>query len=392
MRFLFLSFCIVSTYLHAEFVNLEDMSQDFVLEAKQLYIPGYPHAFNPSIIEWNNSMLMSFRTGNYGNSLEDGEDHWNHASDFYDPKELGRADQYSSDPLLTNVQPLLMSFRTYHPSDASKNDIGLVLLDRNFNIISEAQIVDIPSKNPLFISRQQDPRLISVGERMYMVYSNFTDDPLIGQTRRMFVAELHFDGKKFFIDEPEVLSQFEGEHAERWQKNWVPFNYNGTLLLAYSINPHRVLQPVLGTNCCHTVSVATGLIKWDWGTMRGGTPALLLENGSYLAFFHSSTDLITAHSEGKKITHYVMGAYLFAKNPPFTITHISPEPIVGKQFYNGKAYQTWKPLRVIFPGGFIFNNQYIWVVYGRQDHEIWVARLDKKGLMDSLVPVVGARK
>ena len=113
----------------------------------------------------------------------------------------------------------------------------------------------------------------------------------------------------------------------------------------------------------------------------------MLIDGEYLAFFHSSTYMSTVHSKGRVIQHYFMGAYTFAAEPPFELTRISPEPIVGKDFYKGREYTTWKPLRVVFPCGFVFNDRFIWIAYGRQDHEVWIAKLDKKKLFDSLIPV-----
>ena len=87
------------------------------------------------------------------------------------------------------------------------------------------------------------------------------------------------------------------------------------------------------------------------------------------------------------MVHYFMGAYTFEKYPPFAITAISPEPIVADTFYKGPMHASWKPLRVIFLGGFVYNRSFIWVVYGRQDHEIWVVKLDKEKLLNSLTPV-----
>ena len=40
------------------------------------------------------------------------------------------------------------------------------------------------------------------------------------------------------------------------------------------------------------------------------------------------------------------------------------------------------------PCGFIANSDYIWVTLGRQDHEIWIIKLDKFKLMQSLVPTL----
>ena len=35
------------------------------------------------------------------------------------------------------------------------------------------------------------------------------------------------------------------------------------------------------------------------------------------------------------------------------------------------------------------DEEHVWIVYGRQDHELWVAKLDKKGLLESLVDCNG---
>ena len=84
--------------------------------------------------------------------------------------------------------------------------------------------------------------------------------------------------------------------------------------------------------------------------------------------------------------HYFRGAYTFSRHPPFEGTAVSPQPIVGKGFYHGPIYERyWGSVRVVFPCGFIYDENYLWVSYGRQDHELWIAKLDKKKLLESLV-------
>lgn len=85
--------------------------------------------------------------------------------------------------------------------------------------------------------------------------------------------------------------------------------------------------------------------------------------------------------------HYFMGAYTFAAQPPFELKRISPAPVIGKNFYNGPKYKTWKPLIVVFPGGIVEEKDHFLVAYGRQDHEIWITKIDKTGLLDSLICV-----
>ncbi len=78
-----------------------------------------------------------------------------------------------------------------------------------------------------------------------------------------------------------------------------------------------------------------------------------------------------------------MGAYTFSAKPPFSIQKISTEPIMAKGFYTKSEAK----MRVIFPGGFVVNGELIYVVYGKDDKEIWVATIDKNKLMSSLKAV-----
>lgn len=324
----------LSPYL-AAYQDFEKMAQDFVLETKKIEIPGYPTAFNPSIIRWNGSILMSFRT---------------------------------RDPLTH-----------------SSHLVGFVWVDEEFNLMNEPQLIDVSDINPYLPERLQDSRLVSVGEDLYVVYNNVIG-PVELEIRRIFIAKLCIDGDRFYFEDIESIQDFEGVGVFPREKNWTPFAYEGNILLAYSIEPHLVFQPLRGTSSCKTVSRSSGGIKWDWGQLRGGTPAFL-QDSEYLAFFHSSKDVCSVQSEGRKITHYFMGAYTFCAKPPFAITKISPEPIVADNFYSGPAYNTWKPLRVIFPCGYIIDENFVWISYGKQDHEVWMVKLDRKGLIDSLVPI-----
>ena len=186
-----------------------------------------------------------------------------------------------------------------------------------------------------------------------MVYNNF-------QIGRMLIAEIHCDENSIFLDNPECLLHFENADSNRIEKNWVPFQYDNNLLLAGSISPHKVFLPVEGTESCTTYAYSQHNVPWNWGQLRGGTPALMVD-GKYLSFFHSSKCIKSDYSKGEKITHYFMGAYMFEPHPPFNITHISPNPIVCDDFYNGEDYETktWKPLRVVFPMGLVLDDKNI---------------------------------
>lgn len=321
--------------------NLEENPQNFVLDVKKIEIEEYPESFNPSILQWNNSLLLSFRIRN--------------------------------------------------PKANTTNEIGLIFLNEEFEPISKAYVLEMrlpPRSRP---AKEQDPRLFCLDDRLYMIYSAILDQPTEKESRRVHIAQIHWDGECFYVDETQSIEKYPGQNPLRWEKNWVPFIYENELLLAYSQIPHRILRPALRTDTCTAFCSSISLIQWAWGVLRGGTQAFLVD-GEYLSFFHSSINMASVQSQGKIMQHYFMGAYTFSASPPFEITRISKEPIVGKNFYNGPIYKTWKPLRVVFPGGFAFDNRYVWVVYGRQDHELWVVKLDKQGLFNSLIPVNSSKR
>lgn len=325
-------------------IDLEEQAQDFIITTKRIVLPDYPYAFNPSIIRWHDKLLLSFRV-------------------IPDPKH---------------------SFNSW---------LGLVWLDEHLDPIGEPQQLQLRSPQSTIPSRAEDGRLVMIGQTLYFVYSDNEDPAITRGGFRMYIAQLEYDGQNFMPIHIERLTYFEDNNEKRREKNWVPFDYNGTMLLAYSLAPHKILCPLLdGTQHCKTLISSESPIDWQWGDLRGGTPGLI-DGNHYLAFFHSSKKMATIHSQGKEMPHYFMGAYTFARDFPFTITSISPEPIIGKQFYHGDHYKPWwGSVRVVFPCGFVFYGDYIWLAYGREDHELWIAQLDKKKLYESLIPVASDKR
>lgn len=344
-----LSLCVL-IYLKLSFltsplyamIDLEETAQDFVLSSERIYLSEFPHAFNPSIVRWHGKLLLSFR----------------------------------------NIP---------NPRASFTSQIGLVWLNEDFTPASKPQLLDPqiedPFISPLIPTRSEDGRLVLINDQLMLVYSDNKDMIISKAGFRVYVAEVVYQDDCFSLRHVEGLMRFEGESQQRREKNWTPFDYQGQLLLAYSLAPHRILRPIRNTGECQTYSESTSDIDWRWGELRGGTPALVVE-GRFLAFFHSSKEMVSVQSQGKSSFHYFMGAYTYTLEPPFSITGMSPEPIVGKGFYTGNEYKPyWHPVNVVFPCGYVFDEQFIWVTYGKHDHEMWITKLDKKGLLESLVPV-----
>ena len=314
-------------------LDLQEYISDIIIEEKQIIIPNHPRAFNPSLVRWHNGEL-------------------------------------------------LLAFRDFNSDTHIANLMGFVWLDENFNVISEPTLLQIENDLPLVKSRAQGIRLVMVKDVCYVVYNNSLSDTDF-ESKRVIASKLSFHHGIFSIKNPELIVNYEGDPSHWREKNWSPFSYKNKLCFSYTINPHRVLR-LENANTCSTISRTSSNINWPWGEIHGGTPALL-DGNYYLGFFHSWQDLQTVQSNNEKISHFFIGAYLFKSTPPFKVTHISPMPIIGSSFYSGNEYKTWKPLKVVYPCGHIFDEKFIWLVYGKQDNECWVAKIDKHKLYNSLI-------
>ncbi len=306
-----------------------------VISTKRIYLPSYPGAYNPSIIKFKEGYLMIFR---------------------YLPSRYH--------------QPWLSC-------------IGAVLLNNSFEPISHTQLIDTRFNDKRTFSQAEDPRVFSFDDRLFLIYNDNMEKmyPSLQDRRDMYIAELFYLHKQFFISDPVKLVHESRYDTVLWQKNWSPFVWNGSLLFSYSINPHEVVIPDLSTGICKRVYETNRALSWNYGTLRGSAPVQLVD-GEYLGFFHSGTVTRTTSSDNRDMWHYFMGAYTFAAEPPFELTKISPFPIDSLEFYTYSSYEK----RVIYPGGFVVDGSNLYLSYGKDDSEIWIATIDLNALKDSLVP------
>lgn len=323
---------------HSEWKTMEKASAGVVSTVKKLEIPNFPKAFNPSILKVDEGYLLSFRY------LPDAKRLW-----------------YSQ--------------------------LGLVLLDKNFTLISDVVILNTRVKENRTISQSEDARLFTFNGRIFVIYNDSVEvkNPTIQEHRDMFIAEIKKTPTSYALTQAKKLKHAEKYAKVKWQKNWVPFTYENKLLITYSINAHEVVEPNLNTGICERVH-ETNWVKfpWKWGPARGSTPPLLID-GEYFAFLHSGIELISPVTSGNKCWHYFMGAYTFSKDPPFNLTKISPCPILGPGFYHDSK----APKRVMFPGGCVVEGNKIHVACGKDDCEIWIVTFNKEKLFQTMKPLTG---
>lgn len=310
--------------------------ESVVIGIKKINIEGYPKAFNPSLIRTGDGILLIFR----------------------------------NNPDLNN-RPYI-------------SDTGAVWLNNDLEPISKAELLITRGENDITPQQSEDARVFIVDKQLYIIYNDNIDDvnPSEWHRRDMFIAKIDYINDHFTVSKPIKVIHRQKYEDVRWQKNWMPFDWHGNLLVAYSINPHEIMLPDLETGICDPIYKTQGDINWHWGKLRGGTPAQLVD-GRYLAFFHSPLPFISETTQGRFLMHYFMGAYTYNSEPPFNLLSISPFPIVYDNFYTESALG----IRCIYPGGFIDAGDKLYIAYGKDDHEVWIATINKNKLYQSMVPI-----
>ena len=240
------------------------------------------------------------------------------------------------------------------------------------------------------VATDEDPRLAVVRDSLYIIYNMAH-----GAARRMHVARIEVgEGthgmSTFQLCDDKMLDFTEGA-PDGWEKNWTPFDYNGALHLAYTINPPVVLRLARQQPAAPGASVApavisrsSSLLRWDFGPMRGGTQALFDPTlQRYVSFFHSSAPALGKQGLAR---YYVMGFCTFAPHPPFAIDRMVRAPLVGVGFYEYAANLVPYNVSVVFPQGLIAAEDKWHVMYGMDDKTLHIATLDKTRLLEQCEP------
>jgi predicted GH43/DUF377 family glycosyl hydrolase len=335
MRALFFLFSL--TLFASSIERFEELTegQQIVVATKRILLAEFPDAHNPSILETDQGILLSFR----------------HCPDI------------EHNPWVSYI--------------------GVVWLNEALEPISTPQLLNTRSQNSRIQSQSEDARLFSYRGRIFLTYNDNIEINCksLSDRRDIFIAELHYKNSIFTLSTPLKLLHQEKAHIS-CQKNWMPFEWDKKLLLSYTINPHEIVYANLHNGACYPCYETEANLNWEFGPLRGSTPPLLVD-GEYLSFFHSGAYTFSYSSWGHDMWHYFMGVYTFSASPPFEMTSYTPLPIVGEDFYTHSPY--WK--RIIFPGGFIVKDPFIYVAYGKDDSEIWIGTIDKLALKKALKPV-----
>lgn len=279
---------------------------------------------------------------------------------------------------------------------AVQMQLGFVELDEQFQVMRGPALVDtrdVPWAN----HTSEDPRLVQHLGELYVVF-NATHDGSMNSRRAMRIGHIRVPDELDPDDDFEVLGVSElipdVPGFRPWQeKNWTPFSCGDEVHLVYRTSPpqvFRIPQHLLDVmpkeiRVPEVSRLATGA-SFGYGEMRGGSGAMLDANSNqYISFFHARD--ANNYGGGRKL-HYFIGFYAFDPAPPFAISHLLPVPIVVPTMSNpGKLY-----LEVAYPGGFIVDDELIYVCYGKNDRSIRLLTLDRAKLYALARPQPGREK
>ena len=312
--------------------------------------------------------------------------------------------------LIRGFPAQVLAFRSGH---------NLAVVDLNGTDVSaSAPTMFYPWDLPLSLNAFEDPRLfVHRGELYVLAYGMAMNADPAGPTDGVgsqYLAKLErvsaaatanqtgpdagADGRSGFrLVRPRRLLRPDVLLAGGWnlstprkEKNWVPFVHEDSIHIVYYLNPPVVLRlpdhELAGAgNDVRAELAAAGMlpVRWRYGEMRGGTPAVYdAALGGYIAFFHSHVQVKgdNPFSRGSFQRLYYMGCYVFAAQPPFSIQLISAAPILGLDFYNVSSPHR----QIIWPAGLeVLPDEYI-VSYGKNDRDIWMVRLDRREVIKAL--------
>lgn len=331
----FLCFCF--TLFGSESALQNILSDEAVCKTYEISIPDYENATNPSLLAYQDGYLLSFRY-------------------------TCRFPQWMEGKRLLPVA----SF------------IGLAELDRQFKVKKKSvQLLEIQSFSDEFSLYAEDARLISFQGRIYVVFNDFPA-PLPEYKRQMYLGEIKKEKGRWVAERRAFAITSEG--MNRIEKNWVPFFLEPHLYFIYGETPHTLLQCDLSTGACRKVDERFQNLDWSFGIIRGGTPALRIED-QYLTFYHSSIEDLSEIHE-RRI--YFMGAYAFDPFFPFTIRSYTPFPIGHKDFYKGTSAKNHPSKKVVFPGGFVREGNALHVAWGKDDKKVMITTFDLEKLLKSM--------
>lgn len=224
----------------------------------------------------------------------------------------------------------------------------------------------------------EDPRMVSIGERMYVTFSAFDNWGSI----RIGLISIHKDDflkKRWNWTDPLLISK-----AGQVHKNWVifPEKINGKFALLHSISPEIQVDYVdRFEDLAYGVQVVQSKFsqsrkkkpgEWEDFIRGAGPPPIKTEKG-WLLLYHGM--------EKGEHHKYKLGAMLLDLKNPTKILARAKAPIMEPDMW---YEDDWKP-GIVYACGATVKDDTLYVYYGGGDKHICVAQTSLSGLLSSIL-------
>lgn len=290
-------------------------------------------------------------------------------------------------------------FLAYRANKGFRNcQLAIVSLDNNFNPEPDTNILlsfpEVYKNKHMF----EDPRIFKFRNQYWIAFSNICTENHcqsqgIAKLSNFFeVQDVHYINFGDNINgsntpkqkrENNVVTLY---HAfePKFEKNWVFFEHEHQLHFIYnSVKNHTVCKLDDNLTVVDVVNTHNDII-WPYGEIRGGCPPRSFDSDHFVHFFHSSFNPPeeTWGFDDKPGRVYVCGAYLFEKQYPHTITHITQMPLFAGDFYERRDLYMHA---AVFPCGSI-KTENEWIIsYGCNDCKCKLFKITHEELKQKLI-------
>jgi predicted GH43/DUF377 family glycosyl hydrolase len=244
------------------------------------------------------------------------------------------------------------------------------LLDRKFKLIP-SYFHKFPMRNVA------DPRILWINEKkLLMTYSavdNFKE--FIGGS-----VIMDLDKSPVFVDSMQF--RISPSDIEGRQKNWMPFVHEEKVYLIASVCPHIIYELSFYPKVtCKKVYETPWTCPWPIQMgLRGNTNAILLDDGNYLATFHTS-------QYNGNVCHYDNGCYIFEGKPPFKVLKCSNRTYLPADAAVQPYFRKAGIIKCVFPVGLVKEGERIIISYGDNDSIVKILDTNLNELTNLMIEV-----
>lgn len=216
-------------------------------------------------------------------------------------------------------------------------------------------------EDPRVFAFRRKPWILTYFRGVAFPFSTAIDTKKMGHHMCMFPLDMASDP---------VLLHYDG--MRRTEKNWMPFEYDSELYVAYSVQPHKILHVDATTGRC-TPKYETNAPTGRRGVGNGAPPQMVTFRGRrcFLGMAHT-------RDRGRCVVARTNFFYVFEASPPFRITHVSP----NLEFTTNRAC-------VEFGSGLLVDVDHdtLYVAYGVDDCCSSVSAFRLSAVLERLEPV-----